>query len=355
MKRAKEILDDAPKRVRKEWKGIDLASVRSSQLAEYYQKDDPVAVQLVDDAARALGAAVGGVVNFLSPEVIVIGGGVTGALGDTFIERIWEIAQRYTLPGAAAGIRCVPAALGDDSGIVGCAAYAQGPPAPGAVVPASRRERLVQPPLAGRRWRLHEPRLAHPLRSGRRGRPQGRRPRPHLLRDPRSRSSRRPTTAPSRSPTARPRSSSARWSRKHFPDDGFLGEEFGDQPGTSGFRWVIDPIDGTKSFVRHIPLWATLIGLEYQGEQIGGVAYIPVFGMTYRALRGDGAFVNERQDPRLGRRDARRVADLLFEHQLVHAGRPREDVPRTGEPHRRGNAGTATSTGSCWSPRGRPT
>jgi len=80
-----------------------------------------------------------------------------------------------------------------------------------------------------------------------------------------------------------------------FPNDGFLGEEYGKEPGTSGFRWVIDPIDGTKSFVRHIPLWATLIGLEYQGEQIGGVAYIPVFGMTYRALRGDGAFVNERK------------------------------------------------------------
>jgi glucokinase len=128
MKRAKDILDDAPKRVRKEWKGVELAGVRSSQLAEYYQKDDPVAVQLVDDAARALGAALGGLVNFISPEVIVVGGGVTGALGDTFIERIWEIAQRYALPGAATGVRCVPAALGDDSGIVGCAAYAKSRP-----------------------------------------------------------------------------------------------------------------------------------------------------------------------------------------------------------------------------------
>ncbi|MCE9561413.1 MAG: histidinol phosphate phosphatase [Planctomycetes bacterium] len=82
---------------------------------------------------------------------------------------------------------------------------------------------------------------------------------------------------------------------KAFPNDGFLGEEFGDQPGSSGFRWIIDPIDGTKSFIRHVPIWATLIGLEYQGEQIGGIAYIPVFGMTYRALRGDGAFMNERQ------------------------------------------------------------
>jgi glucokinase len=125
MQRAGEILADSPKRVRKEWKNVDLAGVRSSQLAEFYQRDDPVAVQLVDDSARALGAAIGGVVNFLSPEVIVIGGGVTGALGESYIERIWEIARRYTLPGAADNIRCVPASLGDDSGVVGCAAYAK--------------------------------------------------------------------------------------------------------------------------------------------------------------------------------------------------------------------------------------
>jgi histidinol-phosphatase len=80
-----------------------------------------------------------------------------------------------------------------------------------------------------------------------------------------------------------------------FPDDGLLGEEFGNRPGTSGFRWVIDPIDGTKSFVRHIPLWATLIGLEYRDEQIAGVAHVPVLGITYRALRGAGAYVNERR------------------------------------------------------------
>jgi len=124
MKRAEELLADSPKRVRKEWKHVDLKNVRSSQLAEFYQKDDPIAVQIVDDAARALGAAIGSVVNLLSPEVIVVGGGVTGALGDTFIERIWEFAQRYCLPKAADGVRCVATSLGDDSGIVGCAAYA---------------------------------------------------------------------------------------------------------------------------------------------------------------------------------------------------------------------------------------
>jgi glucokinase len=125
MKRAREILDDAPKRVRKEWKGVELEKVKSSELADFYQKDDPVAVQLIDDAARALGYSIAGVVNFLSPEVVVIGGGVTGALGESFIERIWEIALKRTLPGAADKVRCVPAALQDDSGIVGCASYAK--------------------------------------------------------------------------------------------------------------------------------------------------------------------------------------------------------------------------------------
>ena len=77
-----------------------------------------------------------------------------------------------------------------------------------------------------------------------------------------------------------------------FPNDGFLGEESGHTPGSSGFRWIIDPIDGTRSFVRGIPLWATLVGLEYQGEQIAGVAEVPALGHSYRALRGEGAYRN---------------------------------------------------------------
>src|SRR5260221_4138694 len=79
-----------------------------------------------------------------------------------------------------------------------------------------------------------------------------------------------------------------------FPNDGFLGEEFGDQPGTSGFRWIVDPIDGTRSYVRNIPIWATLVGLEYRDEQIAGVAVLPALGQTFRALRGDGAYRDDR-------------------------------------------------------------
>jgi histidinol-phosphatase len=82
---------------------------------------------------------------------------------------------------------------------------------------------------------------------------------------------------------------------RSFPDDGFLGEESGDQVGTSGYRWIIDPVDGTRCFVRGIPLWATLVGLEFRGEMIAGVAVEPVPGNTYRALRGDGAYRNDRR------------------------------------------------------------
>jgi histidinol-phosphatase len=80
-----------------------------------------------------------------------------------------------------------------------------------------------------------------------------------------------------------------------FPDDGFLGEEHGEKLGSSGYRWIIDPIDGTRSFVRGIPLWGTLLGLEYKGEQIAGVAVAPALGETWRALRGDGAYRNDRR------------------------------------------------------------
>src|SRR5262245_12375511 len=60
-----------------------------------------------------------------------------------------------------------------------------------------------------------------------------------------------------------------------FPGDGFLGEEGGETPGRSGYRWVVDPVDGTRSFVRGIPLWGTIVGLEHRGEPIAGAVLMP--------------------------------------------------------------------------------
>lgn len=77
--------------------------------------------------------------------------------------------------------------------------------------------------------------------------------------------------------------------RAAFPDYGVLGEEFGERAG-AGARWIVDPIDGTKSFVRGNPYFAVLIGLEEEGEITAGVVYEPISDELYHASKGAGAF-----------------------------------------------------------------
>jgi len=76
-----------------------------------------------------------------------------------------------------------------------------------------------------------------------------------------------------------------------FPDHGVLGEEFGAR-GDRETRWIVDPIDGTRNFVRGIPVWATLIALEERGDVTVGVIYNPVTDELYTARRGGGAYRN---------------------------------------------------------------
>ncbi len=73
------------------------------------------------------------------------------------------------------------------------------------------------------------------------------------------------------------------------PDDAVVGEEHG-ATGASGRRWIIDPIDGTKNFVRGIPVWATLLALEVDGVLCIGVVSAPALGRRWWAGRGLGAF-----------------------------------------------------------------
>ncbi|MBU6284238.1 histidinol-phosphatase [bacterium] len=77
-----------------------------------------------------------------------------------------------------------------------------------------------------------------------------------------------------------------------FPDDGLLGEEHGESPGRSGRRWILDPIDGTQSFVRGVPLWGVLVGLEEEGRCVVGVIGLPALDRTLWAATGQGAFCN---------------------------------------------------------------
>lgn len=97
-----------------------------------------------------------------------------------------------------------------------------------------------------------------------------------------------------------------------FPEHGFLGEEFGAR-GPEDVRWIIDPIDGTKNFVRHIPVWATLIALEERGDVTVGVIYNPVTGDLCTARRGHGAYLN-------GVRLAVSSTGDLGSSALLHAG-----------------------------------
>jgi histidinol-phosphatase len=80
---------------------------------------------------------------------------------------------------------------------------------------------------------------------------------------------------------------------REFPDDGILGEEGANRNSRNGRRWIIDPIDGTRDFVRGIPLWAVLIGLEVNGEVMAGVAHSPRQGLLLWAERGKGAWAND--------------------------------------------------------------
>lgn len=77
---------------------------------------------------------------------------------------------------------------------------------------------------------------------------------------------------------------------RHFPDDAILGEEFGETAGTSGYRWILDPVDGTKSFVHGVPLFGTLIGLEYQGQCVAGVCNFPALKELVWGAIGTGAW-----------------------------------------------------------------
>jgi histidinol-phosphatase len=109
------------------------------------------------------------------------------------------------------------------------------------------------------------------------------------------------------------------------PDDAVLGEEHGLTEGTNGRRWVLDPIDGTKLYVEGIPLWTTLIALEVDGEPVVGVADAPALGVRYRAVRGVGAWRDERA-LRVSTVDALR--DSLLTHSPIDEWLATNDADR---------------------------
>ena len=80
--------------------------------------------------------------------------------------------------------------------------------------------------------------------------------------------------------------------QKAFPEDGLMGEEGTMKESQSGRRWIIDPIDGTRDFVRGIPTWGVLLALEADGDVTVGACNLPAQGELYSAAQGAGAFKN---------------------------------------------------------------
>lgn len=98
---------------------------------------------------------------------------------------------------------------------------------------------------------------------------------------------------------------------RSFPGDGIVGEEYGRQEGSTGYRWLLDPIDGTKAFVQGVPLYGVLIGIETpQGVQ-AGVVLLPALNELVWAAAGAGCWWN-------GRRAQVSAVDSLREASLIY-------------------------------------
>ena len=81
---------------------------------------------------------------------------------------------------------------------------------------------------------------------------------------------------------------------KAYPDDGIIGEEHAPAKGSTGYTWVIDPIDGTANFVKGIPAWCVAIACAKDGVTVTGVIHEPSTGETFYGEKGGGAFLNGR-------------------------------------------------------------
>jgi histidinol-phosphatase len=103
---------------------------------------------------------------------------------------------------------------------------------------------------------------------------------------------------------------------RNRPTDGVLGEELGETVSGASMRWIIDPIDGTESYLRSIPVFATLIALEVSGEIVVGVASAPALRRRWWAAQSLGAFCNGRK---IQVSDVANIGDAIIGYTSFHA------------------------------------
>jgi myo-inositol-1(or 4)-monophosphatase len=127
------------------------------------------------------------------------------------------------------------------------------------------------------------------------------------------------------------------------PDDGILGEEGASTPGTSGVRWVVDPLDGTVNYLYGLPSWSVSIAAEKDGEVVVGVVEAPMRGETYQAVLGGGAFVNGvraqcRTAPEMAQALVATGFGYLAERRTAQAEVARRLIPQVRDIRRAGSA-----------------
>lgn len=132
--------------------------------------------------------------------------------------------------------------------------------------------------------------------------------------------------------------------RSEYPADGCLGEESGERPGTSGFRWIVDPIDGTRSFVQGVPLYGVMVALvDPGGEPVVGVVGFPALDEIVAAAKGEGCFFDGR------RAEVSNVASIA-ESCVVYTSLESFDETNTGAAFQRvrKQARIARNWGDCY-------
>ncbi|HEX3485315.1 MAG TPA: histidinol-phosphatase [Micropepsaceae bacterium] len=107
---------------------------------------------------------------------------------------------------------------------------------------------------------------------------------------------------------------------ENFPQDAILGEEFGSTAGTSGYRWVLDPVDGTRAFIAGQPLWGTLIGLEHEGAPVLGVLDQPFLRERFTGAGGRAELRNSDGTAPLTTRPCGGLSEALIctTHPMTH-------------------------------------
>lgn len=131
---------------------------------------------------------------------------------------------------------------------------------------------------------------------------------------------------------------------RRYPDDGIVGEEHGELRPGARRRWVVDPIDGTRSFIHGVPLYGVLVGVEIEHEPLVGVIHFPALAETVSAARGLGC----RWNGRLARvSDVDRIEDALV---LTSGTRVPAELSRRSRSLGRlmGDAGTVRTWGDCY-------